>query len=255
MRHIPRKRFSQNFLVDSQVVHNIVRAILPLKNDLLVEIGPGLGALTKPLLSSLNHLHVIEIDRDIVARLQQENTVKELTVHSSDALKFDFFTLGTNLRVVGNLPYNISTPILFHLSKFSKNICDMHFMLQKEVVDRMVALPSTSSYGRLSIMLQSHFEMERLFTVPPESFLPIPKVQSAIVRMIPLKQKMVDENKEVLFSTIVAAAFSQRRKTLRNTLQDYLKPGDFETLKIEPRLRAENLSISQFVAITNHLIR
>ena len=147
MRHIPRKRFSQNFLVDSQVVHNIVRAILPLRNDLLVEIGPGLGALTKPLLSSLNHLHVIEIDRDIVARLQQENTVKELTVHSSDALKFDFFTLGINLRVVGNLPYNISTPILFHLSKFSKNICDMHFMLQKEVVERMVALPSTSSYG------------------------------------------------------------------------------------------------------------
>jgi len=255
MRHIPRKRFSQNFLVDSQVVHNIVRAILPLKNDLLVEIGPGLGALTKPLLISLNHLHVIEIDRDIVARLQRENTVKKLTVHSSDALKFDFFTLGENLRVVGNLPYNISTPILFHLRKFSKNICDMHFMLQKEVVEHMVALPSTSSYGRLSIMLQSHFEMEQLFTVPPESFSPVPKVQSAIVRMIPLKQKMVDENKEVLFSTIVAAAFSQRRKTLRNTLQDYLKPGDFETLKIEPRLRAENLSISQFVAITNHLIR
>jgi 16S rRNA (adenine1518-N6/adenine1519-N6)-dimethyltransferase len=254
MRHIPRKRFSQNFLVDSKVVHNIVRAILPLRNDLLVEIGPGLGALTKPLLSSLNHLHVIEIDRDIVARLQKENTVKELTVHSSDALKFDFFTLGTNLRVVGNLPYNISTPILFHLSKFSKNICDMHFMLQKEVVERMIALPSTSNYGRLSIMLQSHFEMEQLFTVPPESFLPIPKVQSAIVRMIPLKQKMVDENKEILFSTIVAAAFSQRRKTLRNTLQDYLNPEDFEALEIEPRLRAENLSISQFVAITNHLV-
>jgi 16S rRNA (adenine1518-N6/adenine1519-N6)-dimethyltransferase len=255
MRHIPRKRFSQNFLIDSQVVHNIVRAILPFENDLLVEIGPGLGALTQPLLRSLNHLHVIEIDRDIVARLQRENPEKKLTVHSFDALKFDFFTLGKNLRVVGNLPYNISTPILFHLSKFAKNICDMHFMLQKEVVERMVALPSTSDYGRLSIMLQSHFEMEQLFTIPPEAFLPTPKVQSAIVRMIPLKQPMVDANKEDLFAAIVAASFSQRRKTLRNTLQNYLEPKDFETLQIEPGLRAENLSVSQFVAITNHLIR
>lgn len=255
MRHIPRKRFSQNFLIDSQVVHNIVRAILPIENDLLVEIGPGLGALTQPLLRSLNHLHVIEIDRDIVARLQRENPEKNLTVHSFDTLKFDFFTLGKNLRVVGNLPYNISTPILFHLSKFVKNICDMHFMLQKEVVERMVALPSTSDYGRLSIMLQSHFEMEQLFTIPPEAFLPTPKVQSAIVRMIPLNQPMVDANKENLFAAIVAASFSQRRKTLRNTLQNYLEPKDFETLQIDPGLRAENLSVSQFVAITNHLIR
>ena len=255
MRHIPRKRFSQNFLIDSQVVHNIVRAILPFKNDLLVEIGPGLGALTQPLLKSLNHLHVIEIDRDIVARLQRENSKKKLTVHSFDALKFDFCTLGENLRVVGNLPYNISTSILFHLSKFAENICDMHFMLQKEVVERMVAIPSTSEYGRLSIMLQSRFEMEQLFTIPPEAFLPKPKVQSAIVRMIPLKQPMVDANKEKLFASIVAASFSQRRKTLRNTLQKYLEQKDFDTLQIEPRLRAENLSVSQFVAITNHLIR
>ncbi len=255
MRHIPRKRFSQNFLIDSHVVHNIVRAILPFENDLLVEIGPGLGALTQPLLRSLNHLHVIEIDRDIVTRLQQENSEKKLTVHLSDALKFDFFTLGKNLRVVGNLPYNISTSILFHLSKFAENICDMHFMLQKEVVERMVALPSTSDYGRLSIMLQSRFEMEQLFTIPPEAFLPAPKVQSAIVRMIPLKQPMVDANKEKLFASIVAASFSQRRKTIRNTLQNYLELKDFETLQIEPGLRAENLSVSQFVAITDHLIR
>ena len=255
MHHIPRKRFSQNFLTDSQVIHNIVRAILPSKNNLLVEIGPGLGALTKPLLSSLNHLHVIEIDRDIVARLQRENQETKLTTHLSDALKFDFFTLGKSLRIVGNLPYNISTPILFHLSKFTKNIYDMHFMLQKEVVERMVALHSTSNYGRLSVMLQSRFEMELLFTIPPEAFHPTPKVQSALVRMIPLKKSMVDAKKENLFASIVAASFSQRRKTLRNTLQSYLKPKDFDILQIEPKLRAENLSVSQFVAITNHLFK
>tara|TARA_B100000676_G_scaffold313386_1_gene394122 strand:+ start:12623 stop:13387 length:765 start_codon:yes stop_codon:yes gene_type:complete len=254
MRHIPRKRFGQNFLVDSQVVHNILQAILPLKNDTLVEIGPGLGALTKSLLYSLNHLHVIEIDRDIIKRLKQEHSVKKLTVHSFDALKFDFFTLGSNLRVVGNLPYNISTPILFHLIKFSKSICDMHFMLQKEVVERMVAMPSTSSYGRLSVMLQCHFEMEQLFVVQPESFFPVPKIQSAIVRMIPLNQKMIDEDREVIFSAIVAAAFSQRRKTISNTLHGYLTPEDFTTLGINPGLRAENLSVSQFVAIAKFLI-
>lgn len=255
MRHIPRKRFSQNFLIDSQVVHNIVRAILPFENDLLVEIGPGLGALTQPLLRSLNHLHVIEIDRDIVIHLQQKYPEQKLTVHSADALKFDFFTFGENLRIVGNLPYNISTSILFHLSKFTKNIYDMHFMLQKEVVERMVALPSTSDYGRLSVMLQSRFEMEQLFIIPSEAFLPAPKVQSAIVRMIPLKQPMIDTNKEKLFTTIVAASFSQRRKTLRNTLQNYLRPKDFVALQIESGLRAENLSVSQFVAITDYLIR
>ncbi|MBL79869.1 MAG: 16S rRNA (adenine(1518)-N(6)/adenine(1519)-N(6))-dimethyltransferase [Nitrosomonadaceae bacterium] len=253
MRHIPRKRFGQNFLVDPQVVHNILQAILPLRNDILVEIGPGLGALTKPLLDSINHLHVIEIDRDIVSCLTQKYSVEKLTVHSSDALKFNFSTLGKNVRVVGNLPYNISTPILFHLRKFSKNICDMHFMLQKEVVERMVAEPSTSSYGRLSIMLQCHFEMEQLFTVQPESFLPAPKIQSAIVRMIPLNRKMINEDEEDLFSAIVTAAFSKRRKTISNTLQDYLKPEDFDVLEINPRLRAENLSVAQFVAITNFI--
>ena len=255
MRHTPRKRFSQNFLIDSQIVHNIVRAIYPSEHDLLVEIGPGLGALTQPLLRTLSHLHVIEVDRDIVARLQRENLADKLTVHSSDALKFDFFTLGRSLRIFGNLPYNISTPILFHLSKFAENIFDMHFMLQKEVVERMVALPSTPDYGRLSVMLQNRFEMELLFIIPPEAFLPTPKVQSAFVRMIPLKQPMIDTNKESFFASIVAASFSQRRKTLRNTLKNYLKPKDFDTLQIEPGLRAENLSVSQFVAITNYLYK
>jgi len=159
MRHTPRKRFGQNFLVDSQVISDIARAIHPAEDDLLVEIGPGLGALTQPLLRLLKHLYVIEIDRDIVERLRREFPEENLTVFSADALEFDFSALGKNLRVVGNLPYNISTPILFHLSRFVKYIDDMHFMLQKEVVARMVATPSTSEYGRLSVMLQSRFEM------------------------------------------------------------------------------------------------
>ena len=255
MRHTPRKRFGQNFLVDSQVVRDIVHAILPFEDNLLVEIGPGLGALTQPLLRSLKHLHVVEIDRDIVERLRREFPKEKLTVYSADALEFDFSALGENLRVVGNLPYNISTPILFHLSKFAKNIVDMHFMLQKEVVERMVAKPSTSDYGRLSIMLQSRFEMEQLFIIPPEAFLPKPKVQSAIVRMTPLKKPMIDASSEKLFAIIVAASFSQRRKTLRNTLQNYLGIEDFQTLQIESGLRAENLSIAQFIAIANYLAR
>lgn len=253
MRHIPRKRFGQNFLVDSQVVANIVRAIHPLKDDLLVEIGPGMGALTRPLLQSLKHLHVVEIDRDIVARLQREFSAERLTVYSADALEFDFSILGKNLRVVGNLPYNISTPILFHLSSFAENLNDMHFMLQKEVVARMVAAPSTHAYGRLSVMLQCRFAMEQIFTVSPESFHPAPKVESAIVRMSPLRQPLIEPGKEKLFAEVVAAAFSQRRKTLRNTLGGHLKAEDFTALEINPGLRAENLSVTQFVAITNHL--
>ncbi len=255
MRHTPRKRFGQNFLVDSQVISDIVHAIHPVEEDLLVEIGPGLGALTQPLLRSLKHLHVVEIDRDIVGRLRREFPEENLTIYSADALEFDFSALGKNLRVVGNLPYNISTPILFHLSKFARNIGDMHFMLQKEVVARMVATPSTSDYGRLSIMMQSRFEMEQLFIIPPEAFIPAPKVKSAIVRMTPLKQPIIDAGREKLFATVVAASFSQRRKTLRNTLHDYLGPEDFKKLKIESGLRAENLSVAQFVAIVDHLIR
>ena len=255
MRHIPRKRFGQNFLVDPQVISDIVHAIHPAEDNLLVEIGPGLGALTQPLLRSLKHLHVVEIDRDIVEHLRRKFPEENLTVYLANALEFDFAALGKKLRVVGNLPYNISTPILFHLCKFAKNIDDMHFMLQKEVVERMVAAPSTSDYGRLSVMLQSRFEMEQLFIIPPESFLPTPKVKSAIVRMTPLKQPIIDADREKLFATVVTASFSQRRKTLRNTLHNYLVPEDFKKLKIESRLRAENLSVAQFVAIVNHLIR
>ncbi len=253
MRHIPRKRFGQNFLVDSQVVANIVYAINPQKNDRLVEIGPGLGALTRPLLQLLDHLYVVELDRDIVERLDREYPKDKLTIYSADALKFDFFALGPDLRVIGNLPYNISTPILFHLSKFAANIRDMHFMLQKEVVDRMVALPSSHDYGRLSVMLQYRFEMEQIFVVPPASFQPAPKVESAIVRMFPLRQPTHIAKNEESFAHVVSSAFSQRRKTLRNSLSGILSPVDFTAINIDPGLRAENLSVAQFVAIANHL--
>ncbi len=255
MRHSPRKRFGQNFLTDTQVIANIIRAINPQPHDQLVEIGPGLGALTKPLLQILDHLDVIELDRDIVKRLEQTFDPEKITIFSSDALKFDFASIGSNLRVVGNLPYNISTPILFHLSTFAVNIKDMHFMLQKEVVERMVAAPSTSDYGRLTVMLQYRFEMEQVFIVPPESFNPIPKVESAIVRMHPIKEPAQVAEDEKLFSQVVISAFSQRRKTLRNTLCDYLNSNDFEVLEIDPRLRAENLSVAQFVSVANYLAK
>ncbi|MEO6823668.1 MAG: 16S rRNA (adenine(1518)-N(6)/adenine(1519)-N(6))-dimethyltransferase RsmA [Nitrosospira sp.] len=255
MYHIPRKRFGQNFLVDSQIVADIVRAVHPGKNDLLVEIGPGLGALTRPLLQSLNHLHVVEIDREIVKRLRREFSENSLTIYSADALEFDFSVIGKDFRVVGNLPYNISTPILFHLSQFAARIWDMHFMLQREVVARMVAQPSTSDYGRLSVMLQCRFEMERLFIVSPDCFRPAPKVESAVVRMIPRRQPLIEANKENLFARIVAAAFSQRRKTLRNTLNGHLKPEDYTALEIDSGKRAENLSVAHFIAIADYLSR
>ncbi|HET7060992.1 MAG TPA: 16S rRNA (adenine(1518)-N(6)/adenine(1519)-N(6))-dimethyltransferase RsmA [Nitrosospira sp.] len=252
-RHIPRKRFGQNFLVDTQVIAAILEAFDPDRDDCLVEIGPGLGALTWPLLRSVNHLHVVEIDRDIVERLRSEFPEEKLIVHACDALEFDFSTLGKNLRVLGNLPYNISTPFLFHLSQFAPTIRDMHFMLQKEVVARMVAAPSTRDYGRLSVMLQNCFEMEQLFIVPPECFHPAPKVESAFVRMIPRSKPLVESNIQQLFTRIVLAAFAQRRKTLRNTLRDYLHPDDFAELEIDPGQRAENLSVLQFVSIAEYL--
>jgi 16S rRNA (adenine1518-N6/adenine1519-N6)-dimethyltransferase len=253
MRHNPRKRFGQNFLVDQHIIAQIVAEIYPKKSDRIIEIGPGLGALTRPLLQALDHLHVIEIDRDIVSKLNQAFAQEELTIHSADALKFDFSALGSKLRIVGNLPYNISTPLLFHLSQFSEHILDMHFMLQKEVVDRMVGSPATADYGRLSVMLQYRFDMEYVFSVPAESFRPVPKVESAIVRMIPRDSSARIVKDEALFSQIVTAAFSQRRKTLRNTLQQHLTANDFSALGIDPGLRAENLSVEEFAAIANFL--
>jgi len=253
MKHIAKKRFGQNFLTDQSVINSLVEAISPKADDLMVEIGPGLGALTKPLLQKLNLLHVVEVDRDIIAWMQKEYIKHNITIHNSDALKFDFTSLGESLRVVGNLPYNISTPILFHLLDNVKHITDMHFMLQKEVVERMVAVPSTPAYGRLSVMLQYRLQMEYLFTVPPDAFDPAPKVESAFVRCVPHAKLPFKAEDEVLFAQIVTAAFGQRRKTLRNTLKGLLDDNGFTAVHINSQLRAENLSVADFVAIANYL--
>ncbi len=251
--HIARKRFGQNFLSDPNIIRKIVEAIRPRPDDVMVEIGPGLGAMTDPLLAALKHLHVVEIDRDLIARLHHNYPAERLTVHEGDALKFDFGSLGEKIRVVGNLPYNISTPLLFHLAAFADQVEDMHFMLQKEVVERMVAEPSSPEYGRLSVMLQYRFAMAKLFIVPPGAFRPAPKVDSAIVRMAPHAELPYPAKDEALLGRIVTAAFSQRRKTLRNTLRDFVAPEDWEALGMDAGLRAEALGVSEFVAIANRL--
>jgi 16S rRNA (adenine1518-N6/adenine1519-N6)-dimethyltransferase len=253
MNHTPRKRFGQNFLTDQSVISAIVRAINPQPGDIMAEIGPGLGALTDPLLKHLSHLHVVEIDRDIIARLEKNYPKERVSIHAGDALKFDFASLGERIRVVGNLPYNISTPLLFHLSDFADRIIDMHFMLQKEVVERMVAEPGSAEYGRLSVMLQYRYAMELLFIVPPDAFRPAPKVESAIVRMIPYAELPCPAKDEARFGQIVTAAFGQRRKTLRNTLKAYLSGDELSALGIDPGLRAEELGVAEFVRIANSL--
>ncbi|TRZ91043.1 MAG: 16S rRNA (adenine(1518)-N(6)/adenine(1519)-N(6))-dimethyltransferase RsmA [Rhodocyclaceae bacterium] len=259
MKHVPRKRFGQNFLVSPGVVAKILAAIAPQHDDMLVEIGPGLGALTGPLLDRLAHLHAVEIDRDLIARLRERYPAERLTIHEGDALQFDFAVLTGSrqqtplLRVVGNLPYNISTPLLFHLAEYAGQIRDMHFMLQKEVVDRMVSPPGGPEYGRLSVMLQYRYEMERLFLVPPGAFDPVPKVASAIVRMIPKPLAGLAACDPAVFAKVVTAAFGQRRKMLRNTLREMLAEAELVALNIKPTARAEELGVAEFVRIANAL--
>jgi 16S rRNA (adenine1518-N6/adenine1519-N6)-dimethyltransferase len=252
LSHRPRKRFGQNFLIDKGVVAAIVDAIAPSPADSLVEIGPGQGALTAPLLDRLAHLHAIELDRDLCAALARRFPADRLTLHQADALSFDFGVLPAPLRVVGNLPYNISTPLLFHLTRFEHQCRDMHFMLQDEVVERMAAAPSSAAYGRLSVMLQYRFRIERLFGVPPEAFYPAPKVRSAVVRLQPLpaaERRLASDERR--FARVVTAAFTQRRKTLRNALAGAVEAGALSRLGIDERLRPENLSVGDFVAISN----
>jgi 16S rRNA (adenine1518-N6/adenine1519-N6)-dimethyltransferase len=253
MKHIPRKRFAQHFLTDQAVIADIVAAIRPHANDAMVEIGPGLGALTTPLSAALHHLHVIEIDRDIIARLHRAYPPARLSVHAGDVLEFDFSALPRELRVVGNLPYNISTPLLFHLARYAERIRDMHFMLQKEVVERMVAPPGGRDYGRLSVMLQYRFDMELLLEVAPDAFSPPPQVDSAVVRMRPRPPAQLTAATEAGLAQVVRRAFAQRRKTLRNSLAGLLEAGDYAALGIAPGLRAENLAVADFVAISNYL--
>jgi len=257
--HRPRKRFGQHFLVSPGVVRKIIDALALREGDTVVEVGPGLGALTEPLLEHVPHLHVVEIDRDLIARLRERFPPERLSIHAGDALQFDFGALKGEgpLKIVGNLPYNISSPLLFHLAGFSDRIAQMHFMLQKEVVDRMVAAPGHSDYGRLSVMLQVRFWMQRLFLVPPGSFQPAPKVDSAVVRMIPLPARKVGGGgtgcDELTFAKLVATAFSGRRKMLRNTLKDFGGEPFLESQGILPTARPEELSVDDYLRLANAL--
>ncbi len=257
MTHQPRKRFGQNFLHDPGVIRRIVESIHPRPGQQLVEIGPGQGALTRPLLEACGRLDVVELDRDLVTPLQQQlGETGELIVHQADALRFDFCALkqgGQRLRVVGNLPYNISTPLLFHLMHQAECIEDMHFMLQKEVVQRMVASPGSKEYGRLSVMLAYYCETEMLFTVGPGAFFPAPKIDSAIVRLLPHRQPPVELRDAGLFAKLVAQAFSQRRKTLRNNLKGWLSAEAIAERDIDPGIRAERLTLAQFARLCNAL--
>lgn len=248
MSHIPRKRFGQNFLRDRAVIDRIIRAIGPAATDHIVEIGPGEGVLTRHLADAAGRLDAIELDRDLAAELRQFYAVADtVKVHQTDALRFDFASLtsGRPLRVVGNLPYNISTPLLFHLFSHAGLVSDMHFMLQKEVVDRLTAPSGSGDYGRLSIMAGYHCQAEKLFEVAPESFFPRPKVISAIVRLIPHAAPPVDCDPADL-GRVVTAAFSQRRKTLRNSLASVLSDDDLRAVGIDPSLRAEKLELEDF---------
>ncbi|MEO8133981.1 MAG: 16S rRNA (adenine(1518)-N(6)/adenine(1519)-N(6))-dimethyltransferase RsmA [Betaproteobacteria bacterium] len=251
IHHRPRKRFSQNFLVDRHFIDRIVGALAPRRTDALVEIGPGRGALTRPLLECVDHLTVIEIDRDLACALQTAFPPGRLTVRIEDALEVDLGQLGSRLRVVGNLPYHISSPLLFHCGQYAGHIQDMHFMLQAEVVERMAALPATPEYGRLSVMLQAQFQVEKLFGVPAVAFNPVPAVESAVVRLTPLGAARPDIRNVALFEAVVAAGFGQRRKTLRNALQNYLDPDALHALGVDSGLRAETLPVATFVAIAN----
>jgi 16S rRNA (adenine1518-N6/adenine1519-N6)-dimethyltransferase len=244
--HTPRKRFGQNFLVDPNYVERIVAAVDPRPGDNLVEIGPGLAALTARLVAGAGRITAIEIDRDLAARLRARFGAEALDLREADALDFDFGALGSDLRVVGNLPYNISTPILFHLLEHVDVVADQHFMLQKEVVDRMTAQPATADYGRLSVMLQWRYEMEDVLHVPPQAFDPPPKVDSAVVRMVPREHPEAVDAK--LLSEIVQVAFSQRRKILRHTLGKWLDArkhaGEFDAQR-----RAEEVPVAEYIAL------
>jgi 16S rRNA (adenine1518-N6/adenine1519-N6)-dimethyltransferase len=252
MKHIPRKRFGQNFLTDQNVLSEIIRVIAPTADDAMAEIGPGQGAMTALLLAYLSRLHVVELDRDLVAMLQKKFSPDKLIIHSGDALQFDFGALKPaqgKLRIVGNLPYNISSPLLFHLAQYAQQVEDQHFMLQKEVVQRMVAPPGGKDYGRLSVMLQWRYQMEMLFTVPPSAFDPPPRVDSAIVRMRPIASPLTCE--QARLEQVVTQAFSQRRKVIRNSLSGLFTEQQLIAAGIDPQARPETVSLEQYVALTH----
>ena len=245
MAHKARKRFGQNFLVDQQVINQIVSTIAPKRMDSIIEIGPGKGALTFPLIDHLDHIHVIEIDRDLISLLQKKSN-KKITIHESDALVFNFDQFTKNIRIVGNLPYNISSPLLFHLLNYRDSIIDMTFMLQKEVVDRIVAAPGNKVYGRTSVIMQAFFDTELMFVVPKESFDPQPKIESAILYLKTKSEPLVQNLRPL--EEIVKIAFSQRRKTLKNCLKSVLNQSQTD---IDLSQRAEMLSVENFVTLMN----
>lgn len=253
-QHQARKRFGQNFLTNSAVIERIVRSIHAQPGERIVEIGPGLGALTCPLMQQLGEMDVIELDRDIIPKLRMNCGLRgDLRIHQCDVLKFDFAQLAKDrsLRIIGNLPYNISTPIIFHLAKYAPLIRDMHFMLQKEVVERLAAKPGTSDYSRLSVMSQYLFTITPLFLVPPEAFTPRPKVDSAIVRLVPHAKPPVELDSPAAFADLVSRAFSQRRKTLHNVLKDVCHDDMLRAAGIDPGQRAQELDLAQFARLSN----
>ncbi len=253
MKHQARKRFGQNFLQDRQLIDQIISRINPQQSDAMIEIGPGLGALTEPLLARVSTLTVIEIDRDLVARLHNR-TEQNLTIIEADALTVDWQELaaGRKLRIVGNLPYNIGTPLLLKLAKQADAVSDIHAMLQKEVVDRITAPSGSRAFGRLSVMMQACFDAHVLLDVPPEAFDPAPKVQSAVLRLSPLA-KQPSQSQLASLETIARLAFANKRKTLRNNLKNYLSEAQIEQLEINPGARAETLSVPQFFALSRLL--
>ena len=251
--HKARKRIGENFLQDTRIITDIVNAVRPQPGDTVIEIDPGLAAITEPLARKLDRLHVVEIDRDIIARLKKLPFADKLVIHEGDVLQFDFRAVSGKKKIVGNLPYNISTPLLFRLSEVADEVVDMHFMLQKEVVERMVAEPKTNDYGRLSVMLQYFFEMEHLIDVPPESFNPAPKVDSAVVRMIPLPGRIGVAQDFEHFAKLVKQAFHQRRKTIRNNLKELAGDEDLQAVGIDPQDRAEHIAPELYVKLSNYL--
>lgn len=251
--HKARRRFGQNFLVDRRIVADLLAAIDLRPGDRVVEIGPGLGALTEPMLEQLETLDAIEIDRDLVAELAARFHSHRLRIHQGDALRFEFCSLGTGLRVVGNLPYNISSPLLFHLAEAAECLRDCHLMLQREVVDRIVAEPGGKQYGRLSVMLQYRFRAARLLRIPAGAFRPVPKVESAFLRLVPHRPPALQVADQRVFAAVVAKAFNQRRKTLRNALRELITADEISALKIEPGTRAETLPIEAFVRLADYI--
>jgi 16S rRNA (adenine1518-N6/adenine1519-N6)-dimethyltransferase len=256
MSHRPRKRFGQHFLRDAGVIARIAATFNPQPDDTVVEIGPGEGVLTRALAGKVRTLHLVELDRDLVVQLQRDFPPAIATIHSADALRFDFRSLappGGRIRVIGNLPYNITTPILFHLLDQVDAIRDMEFMLQKEVVDRLAAAPDCKDYGRLSVMIQIRLAVERLFDVPPHAFRPPPKVESSVVRLTPLAAAPVAIRDPAVFARLVQTAFAQRRKTLRNNLREVMSAGQLDALGIDPGRRAETLTLEEFARLANAL--